>query len=64
MEGFEGVSGGRESRLKDVVPGMVIDARDTEYIWCKSKVVKVVTYSDSLQSLLVHYEVVCSFNQL
>jgi len=45
------------NRLKDVVPGTIIDARDTEYIWCKGKVIKVVSYTGSLQSLLIHYEV-------
>lgn len=36
---------------------MLLDVRDTERIWCRGRVLKVVSYADSPQVLLIHYEV-------
>ena len=44
-------------RVKNAQPGITLDVRDTEHIWCKGKVLKVISYANSPQVLLMHYEV-------
>ncbi len=36
---------------------MLLDVRDTEHIWCKGRALKVVSYANAPQVLLIHYEV-------
>jgi hypothetical protein len=35
---------------------IIIDARDTEYIWCKAEVMAVIESKDKDNSILVHYK--------
>jgi hypothetical protein len=39
----------------EITTDMVIDARDSEYIWCKAEVMAVIESKNEENSILVHY---------
>ena len=44
-------------RVKNIKPGLKLDVMDTGHIWCPAVVLKIIAFTDNLQSLLIHYNV-------
>jgi len=57
VESISNVTFHYNSRIKEIEPNAPLDVRDTEQIWCKGIVLKIVTYPKKPQLLLIHYEV-------
>mmetsp|Transcript_2246 Transcript_2246/g.2111 ORF Transcript_2246/g.2111 Transcript_2246/m.2111 type:complete len:141 (+) Transcript_2246:103-525(+) len=42
-------------KFSQETPEIIIDARDSEYIWCKAEIIAVIESKEKDNSILVHY---------
>lgn len=56
VQDFEKWIVGRTLCANNLKTNEFIDARDTEFIWCKAKIIEIIHKKGKIAGLLVHYE--------